>query len=81
MRVVELSEQDREISLGGSDRRIFMREAIVKLFKNALRWSWQDKALIYLIDKAMLSFFLGIKSIPPTIDSFSIDSICQSFLH
>jgi hypothetical protein len=69
---VARAEKDRQTSLGESDRRIgFVREAIVKLFKKASRWCWQDNDFIYLFVKPMLPMFLGIKSIPPTIVSFS----------
>jgi hypothetical protein len=39
--IVSREEQDRQTSLCESDWRIgFVREAIVRLFKNASRWSW-----------------------------------------
>ena len=45
---VARAEQERPTFLGGSDRLIsFTRETIVKLFKNASRWSWQDNDFIY----------------------------------
>ena len=45
---VARAEQERQTFLGGSDRLIsFTRETIVKLFKNAWRWSWQDNDFIY----------------------------------
>ena len=38
---VARAEQDRQTSLGKSDRRIgFEREAVVMLFKEASRWRW-----------------------------------------
>ena len=47
MRVLR-ARLDRQTFLGGSDRLIsFTRETIVKLFKNASRWSWQDNDFIY----------------------------------
>ena len=76
---VARAEKDRQTSLGESDRRLgFVREAIVKLFKKASRWCWQDNDFIYLFVKPMLPLFLGIKSIPPTIVSFSTYSKTMS---
>ena len=55
--------QDKRNSFGRSDRRSsFLREAIVKLFKNASRWSWHDDDFIGSIVEILppLLFKLGI---------------------
>ena len=72
---VARAEQERPTFLGGSDRLIsFTRETIVKVFKNASRWSWQDNDFhlseFYLIVKPKLPLFLGIKSISQPFSRF-----------
>ena len=68
----------RLFKIGGSGRSSFMREAIVKLFKNASGWSCYDNDFIGSIIETLLPMLLGIKIIPPIFVSFSSD--CKNFV-
>ena len=68
----------RLFKIGGSGRSSFMREAIVKLFKNASGWSCYDNDFIGSIVETLLPMLLGIKIIPPIFVSFSSD--CKTFV-